>query len=152
MARILLMTQSKYSIDPVYRLLIHEGHDVGAVKNPEEAHVLMSERRFDVALIRCQSVSAARGYLGELKDRDPYMTIIVMPMSSAPRRPYEALEAGADGFVFRPFRTDKIRQAVAEGLKMCEFKARSEDMVACHAFRSDDIVWGTRWAYPKDGG
>lgn len=144
------MTQSRNSIDPVYRLLVHEGHDVGAVRNPEEAHVLMNERRFDVAFIRCQSVSSARGYLGELKDRDPYMTIIMMPMSSATRRSYEALEASADGFMFRPFRADKIRQAITEGLKMCEFKARSEDMVGCHASRSDDIVWGTRWTHPKN--
>ena len=128
MGKILVINQCGGGVDPLRQSLTHEGHDINVVNSPQEASRLMSTEPFELALIRCHAVAATLAYVLELKQQDPGMTIILMVTSSMVQMPYEAIQAGADGLVFRPFRVDRIRRAVVEGLKMHELKAMYEEV------------------------
>ena len=122
--------------DPRIRELLTEslsalGYTASQASNGREALELVYDQDFDCVItdIRMPEVDGLT-LLQSLKAQKPQMPVIMITAFAIPQHKAEAVEAGADGFLMKPFRLSKIEDVLARVL--AEGRANGKDHHPIH--------------------
>ncbi len=100
------------------RVLTREGYDASTVGSGAEALRLVANERFDLIVtdIKMPEMDGLQ-LLGELKEFEPSLPIIVMTAYGTIENAVQALRLGAYDYITKPFETDEIKLTVAKALE-----------------------------------
>lgn len=118
MATLLLIEDEFNILDVLRRILASHGHNVLAAENMEQARNLVMENLLDL-VITDQRLPDGSGLdlLREIKDQFPEIAMMMITAYSSIENAVEAIKAGADDYVVKPFRVEEIEHKVARLLK-----------------------------------
>jgi sigma-B regulation protein RsbU (phosphoserine phosphatase) len=158
--KILVVEDEEFLRDSFSKVLRRWGHDVVAAGDGMEAWDQFRKERFDVVISdwsmpRMDGADLCR-VLRNLA-RDTYTYIIMLTAASGPEKVVEALDAGADDFMTKPFERNVLaaRLRVAERiLNLREHVVRLEGLLSicsyCKQIRRDDGTWVQVERYVQD--
>jgi len=116
-ARILVVDDEPAVVQLCTRLLTGEGYTVHGVDGGQQALDLLETKRFDLLLVDLVMADVdGLAVLWHARKLDPDVTAIVITGYGTIENAIEALEAGARGFVLKPFEPDDLLQAVHKAL------------------------------------
>ncbi len=100
------------------RVLTREGYETSTVGSGAEALRLVANERFDLVVtdIKMPEMDGLQ-LLGELKEFEPSLLIIVMTAYGTIENAVQALRLGAYDYITKPFETDEIKLTVAKALE-----------------------------------
>jgi len=109
---ILVVDDDKVFRELLVTVLDLEGYDVVAVTRPEE--IIPTARREEPALVLMDVHIGNRDTLGALRElkRDDALRDIPVIMTSGMDRGQECVGAGADVFMFKPFRPSEMMEKI----------------------------------------
>lgn len=95
-------------------MLQRRGFQTEAVNEPADALRLLSEQRFDLALldINLQSDMTGLDLLRFIKQHDPAITCVMLTGEGTLKRVLKALELGAQGFVIKPATQSELFETI----------------------------------------
>ncbi len=111
----ILIVEDEPTVRDLLCELLGTSHECVAVGSAEEGLVILRTERFDAAITDV----ALRGMGGEeflkaARGLDPGLPVIVMTGADSDERKF--LEAGAFGFLLKPFRFEEIKEMVERAL------------------------------------
>jgi DNA-binding response OmpR family regulator len=100
------------------KVLNREGHEVVAVESGEEALERIEQEDFALALVdlKLKGMSGTE-LLPFLREKAPYLTIIILTGYASLETAVEALRHGAHDYLFKPAKADELRESVQTGLR-----------------------------------
>jgi CheY-like chemotaxis protein len=115
--RILVVDDDSVILDLVTEQLGEHGYSVVAVRGVEEALNALAEGRFLLVLTDIR-MTPRDGYalLRDARDRGSEIPVLLMSSLSPPGAPEQAKEAGAAGFLRKPFTEQQLVDAVSGAL------------------------------------
>ena len=114
MATILVVDDDRVFRELLVTVLELEGYEAVAVTTPEE--IVATVRREEPALIFMDVHIGNRDTLGALQElrRDDALSDIPVIMTSGMDRGQECMDAGAEVFMFKPFRPSEMMERIKE--------------------------------------
>ncbi len=118
MATLLLIEDEFNILDVLRRILASHGHTVLTSMNLEQARDQVMKNLLDL-VITDQRLPDGSGLdlLREIKEQYPEMPIMMMTAYGSIENAVEAIKAGADDYVVKPFRVEEIEHKVTRLLK-----------------------------------
>jgi DNA-binding NtrC family response regulator len=118
-ARILLVEDERAIQLALSGLLRREGHEVELAGSGEEALLRLAETSFDLVLT---DLALGRGLTGmdvlrAAKERRPETVVVMITAHGSEKIAVEAMKAGAEDYVPKPFDNDEIRLVVQRALE-----------------------------------
>ncbi|MEM8904370.1 MAG: response regulator [Actinomycetota bacterium] len=118
MARILVVDDASFMRNNLRRVLVGGGHQVsGEAEDGAEAVRLYEELAPDVVTMDItMPVMDGIQALREIRRMDPDSCVVMCSASSQQEMVVEAIHAGAAEFIVKPFRPERVIEAIAHGL------------------------------------
>jgi DNA-binding NtrC family response regulator len=115
--RILVVDDEALMREYVEEAMLREGYAVDAVTSAEEALNAAAKTAYDCVItdLKMRPMDGLQ-LLGKLLERDPSLPVIVMTAYGTIETAVEALKAGADDYLLKPFTPDTIGLTVARAL------------------------------------
>ena len=99
-------------------ILSNEGYSVETVENGKQATKISEKSRFDIALIDIKLPDMdGTELLHRLKKNQPHMIKIIITGFPTLENAMETVNEGADGYVLKPFDTEKLLEMIRKHLK-----------------------------------
>jgi DNA-binding NtrC family response regulator len=99
-------------------ILSKEGYSVETVENGKQATRISEKSRFDIALIDIKLPDMeGTELLHRLKENQPHMVKIVITGFPTLENAMETVNEGADGYILKPFDTEKLLEMIRKHLK-----------------------------------
>ena len=99
-------------------ILSNEGYSVETVENGKQATKISEKSRFDIALIDIKLPDMdGTELLHKLKQNQPHMAKIIITGFPTLENAMETVNEGADGYVLKPFDTEKLLEMIRKHLK-----------------------------------
>ena len=99
-------------------ILSKEGYSVETVENGKKATRISEKSRFDIALIDIKLPDMeGTELLHWLKENQPHMIKIVITGFPTLENAMETVNEGADGYILKPFDTEKLLEMIRKHLK-----------------------------------
>ena len=99
-------------------ILSKEGYSVETVENGKQATRISEKSRFDIALIDVKLPDMeGTELLHRLKENQPHMIKIVITGFPTLENAMETVNEGADGYILKPFDTEKLLEMIKKNLK-----------------------------------
>jgi DNA-binding NtrC family response regulator len=99
-------------------ILSNEGYSVETVENGKQATKISEKSRFDLALIDIKLPDMdGTELLHRLKKNQPHMIKIIITGFPTLENAMETVNEGADGYVLKPFDTEKLLEMIRKHLK-----------------------------------
>jgi len=99
-------------------ILSKEGYSVETVENGKQATKISEKSRFDIALIDVKLPDMeGTELLHRLKENQPRMIRIVITGFPTLENAMETINEGADGYILKPFDTEKLLEMIRKHLK-----------------------------------
>jgi DNA-binding NtrC family response regulator len=99
-------------------ILSKEGYSVETVENGKQATRISEKSRFDMALIDIKLPDMeGTELLRKLKENQPHMIKIVITGFPTLENAMETVNEGADGYILKPFDTEKLLEMIRKHLK-----------------------------------
>jgi len=99
-------------------ILSKEGYSVETVENGKQATRISEKSRFDMALIDIKLPDMeGTELLHWLKENQPHMIKIVITGFPTLENAMETVNEGADGYILKPFDTEKLLEMIRKHLK-----------------------------------
>jgi DNA-binding NtrC family response regulator len=99
-------------------ILSNEGYSVETVENGKQATKISEKSRFDLALIDIKLPDMdGTELLHRLKENQPHMIKIIITGFPTLENAMETVNEGADGYVLKPFDTEKLLEMIRKHLK-----------------------------------
>jgi len=99
-------------------ILSKEGYSVETVENGKQATRISEKSRFDIALIDVKLPDMeGTELLHRLKENQPHMIKIVITGFPTLQNAMETVNEGADGYILKPFDTEKLLEMIKKNLK-----------------------------------
>jgi two-component system response regulator PilR (NtrC family) len=113
MASILVVDDERSMRDFLKILLEKEGHEAHTAEHAEAALNLIPDHNFDVVVtdIRMPGMSGIE-LLGEIKEDNPDLTVIMITAFASPDDAVLAMKNGAFDYISKPFNVDEIKSVV----------------------------------------
>lgn len=107
------------------RFVFRGMYEVSTARSAEEASVLLEKQETDVVLldIHLPGIDGIE-FLRALRQRWPYLPVILISATSSLRPVMKALEHGEADFIRKPFDIDELRLVVARALHQSELRRR----------------------------
>ncbi len=118
MAKVLVIDDEQAVRDLVVDILAVAGHEALAVSTPDEALAALDASGLDLVIsdIFMRGLTGLQ-LLGQLRRRHPSMPVVLVTGHGTHAIVSEALAAGADGLVMKPFSQAELLRAVATALR-----------------------------------
>jgi DNA-binding NtrC family response regulator len=118
-ARILIVEDERAIRLALSGLLRREGYDVSLASSGEEALSLFDEAGFDLVLTDLALGQGIDGLalLRRVKERRPETIVVMITAHGSEKIAVEAMKAGAEDYVPKPFDNDEIRLVIARALE-----------------------------------
>ena len=118
MARVLVIDDEPVVRDLIVEILAHAGHESHSVSTPDEALAALEARELDLIIsdIFMEGLSGIE-LLGEVRRRRASMPVVLVTAHGSHTTVTEALAAGADGLVMKPFSQSELLRVVARALR-----------------------------------
>jgi CheY-like chemotaxis protein len=99
----------------ITRMLVTDGHEVTVARSGEEALALLETGEFDVVISDISLGAGISGWdlVAEVRDRWPWVPIILATGWGAQIEPEEAKTRGAAAVLAKPYRMTELRQLVS---------------------------------------
>jgi two-component system response regulator PilR (NtrC family) len=113
MRRILVVDDERSMRDFLKILLVKEGYDVITARDGDEALEMLTGKEYDVVIsdIRMPGLSGLE-LLGEIKEQDPDLPVIMITAFASPNDAVEAMKLGAYDYISKPFNVDEIKSVI----------------------------------------
>ncbi len=99
-------------------ILSKEGYSVETVENGKQATRISEKSRFDIALIDVKLPDMeGTELLHRLKENQPHMIKIVITGFPTLENAMETVNEGAEGYILKPFDTEKLLEMIRKHLK-----------------------------------
>lgn len=110
--------------------LMRDGHQILAVENGESALQQAAMQEFDLALvdIKMKGISGTEVLAG-LRRQSPDTVVIMLTGHGTLETAVEALRQGAHDYLFKPIKTDELRESIHKGLLSRQQKIRQREML-----------------------
>jgi DNA-binding response OmpR family regulator len=110
--------------------LMRDGYQVLAVESGESALQQATTQEFDLALvdIKMKGISGTE-VLAELRQQSPDTVVIMLTGHGTLETAVEALRQGAHDYLFKPFKTDELRESIRKGLLSRQQRIRQRELL-----------------------
>jgi DNA-binding NtrC family response regulator len=129
MARIIVVDDERHIRDVVVALLSEQGYDTVGAESGEEAVALAEARAPDLVLLDLMlGGMSGLDTFKKLKERCPATACIFMTGYGSIRSAVDAIRAGGDDYLTKPFDNDEIRFAVNRALELRRLSREVEEL------------------------